>query len=61
MDRLQIKGDWNEIKGKVKERWQNLTEDDLKYTEGKEEELLWNIQKRTQATRREVIDFISNL
>ncbi len=61
MDRLQIKGDWNEIKGKVKERWQNLTEDDLQYTEGKEEELLWKIQKRTGSARREVIDFISNL
>lgn len=61
MDRLEIKRNWNEIKGKVKEHWGNLTDDDLQYTKGKEEELLWRILKKTDASRREVIDYISNL
>ena len=35
MDRLEIKGNWNQMKGKVKQHWGNLTDDDLQYSEGK--------------------------
>ena len=39
MDRLEFKGSWNEAKGKMKQKYANLTDDDLTYQEGQEEEL----------------------
>eukprot|EP01023_Acetabularia_acetabulum_P048674 TRINITY_DN5155_c0_g1_i1.p2 TRINITY_DN5155_c0_g1~~TRINITY_DN5155_c0_g1_i1.p2 ORF type:complete len:119 (+),score=10.98 TRINITY_DN5155_c0_g1_i1:43-357(+) len=46
MDKLEIKGNWNVIKGKLKQEYGNLTDDDLTYVEGQEEELLGKIQKK---------------
>jgi uncharacterized protein YjbJ (UPF0337 family) len=46
MNKLQIKGNWNEVKGKLKQQYAKLTDDDLTYVEGKEDELLGRIQKR---------------
>lgn len=54
MNKLQIKGNWNIAKGKLKQRWGDLTDDDLDYAEGKEEELIGRIQKRTGETREAV-------
>jgi uncharacterized protein YjbJ (UPF0337 family) len=54
MNKLQIKGDWNIIKGKLTQKWANLTDDDLQYLEGKQEELIGRIQKRTGETREAV-------
>ena len=51
MTTLEIKGDWNITKGKLKQKWATLTDDDLQYVEGKQEELLGRIQKRTGETR----------
>jgi len=45
MKTLEIKGDWNLAKGKLKQKWAKLTEDDLQYCEGKIEELLGRIKK----------------
>ena len=42
------------LKGKLKQKWANLTDDDLRYVEGKEEELFGRIQKRTGETRERV-------
>jgi uncharacterized protein YjbJ (UPF0337 family) len=61
MDKLRIKGNWNEIKGKIKQQWGQLTDDDLQYQKGREDELLGRIQKRTGKTREEIIHFIENL
>ena len=55
MTTLEIKGDWNITKGKLKQKWASLTDDDLQYADGKCEELLGRIQKRTGETR-EVIE-----
>ena len=44
-DKLQIKGSWNELKGKLKQQYGNLTDDDLVFSEGKEDELLGRLQK----------------
>jgi len=55
MNTLEIKGDWNITKGKLKQKWAKLTDDDLQYAEGKHDELLGRIQKRTGETR-EVIE-----
>ena len=49
-----MKGDWNITKGKLKQNWATLTDDDLQYVEGKQEELLGRIQKRTGETREAV-------
>ena len=54
MDKLRIKGNWNELKGRVKQQWADLTDDDLLYVEGKEDELLGRIQQRTGKTKDEV-------
>ncbi len=61
MDRLEIKGNWNEMKGKVKQHWGNLTDDDLQYTEGREDELVGRIQKKTGSSREEVINYLRSL
>ncbi len=54
MNTLEIKGDWNITKGKLKQKWAQLTDDDLKLAEGKHEEVLGRIQKRTGETREAV-------
>jgi uncharacterized protein YjbJ (UPF0337 family) len=47
MDNLIVKGTWNTVKGKLKQAYGNLTDDDLKYEEGKEDELLGRLQQKT--------------
>lgn len=59
MDKLHIKGNWNIIKGKLKQHYADLTDDDLKYVEGKEDELLGRIQKKTGETREEILESIN--
>ncbi len=54
MNKLENKGNWNITKGKLKQKWANLTDDDLEFVEGKEEEMLGRIQKRTGESREEV-------
>ena len=54
MDKLEIEGDWNVIKGTLKQKWAKLTDDDLQYAEGKQDELLGRIQKVTGETREAV-------
>ncbi len=54
MTPLEIKGDWNIIKGRLKQKWAILTDDDLHYVEGKQDELLGRIQKVTGETREAI-------
>ena len=54
MNTLEIKGDWNITKGKLKQKWAQLTDDDLTCVEGKHDELLGRIQKRTGETKEAV-------
>ncbi len=61
MTNLEIKGDWNIIKGKLKQQWARLTDDDLQYLDGKQDELVGRIQKRTGETREIVEDTIRKL
>ena len=53
MNKLQIKGNWNELKGKLKQQYAKLTDDDLTYTEGKEDELLGRILKKLGVSAEE--------
>jgi uncharacterized protein YjbJ (UPF0337 family) len=48
---LQLKGSWNEIKGKLKQKYGQLTDQDLMFAEGKEDELLGRLQKRLGKTK----------
>jgi uncharacterized protein YjbJ (UPF0337 family) len=61
MDKLEIKGKWNQIKGKVKQAYGDLTDDDLTYEEGKDDELLGRLQKKTGKSRDEVVKWLRSL
>jgi uncharacterized protein YjbJ (UPF0337 family) len=54
MNTLEIKGDWNITKGKLKQKWASLTDDDLKFVDGMSAELLGRIQKRTGETKEAI-------
>lgn len=54
MNTLEMKGDWNITKGKLKQKWASLTDDDLEFVEGQQDELLGRIQKRTGESREAV-------
>lgn len=54
MNTLQLKGSWNIAKGKLKQRFAQLTDDDLEYLEGKEDELVGRIQKLTGKSKGEI-------
>jgi uncharacterized protein YjbJ (UPF0337 family) len=54
MDKLRFKGSWNEVKGKLKQKYADLTDDDLTYIEGKDDELLGRLQTRLGRSRDEI-------
>lgn len=56
-----MKGTWNEVKGKLKQKYGQLTDDDLKFEEGKEDELLGRLQKRLGRSKDDVRKFIADL
>ncbi len=57
----KLKGNWNTVKGKLKEKYGELTDNELVYEEGKEDQLLGMIQKKTGATKQELKEFIDSL
>ena len=61
MNKLQMRGSWNEIKGKLKQQYGNLTDDDLVFAEGKDDELLGRLQKKLGKTKDEVREIIEKL
>jgi len=61
MNTTGMKGNWNELKGKLKQKYANLTDDDLMYEEGKEDELLGRLQKKLGKSRDDVNRLISEL
>jgi uncharacterized protein YjbJ (UPF0337 family) len=61
MSDLQLKGKWNELKGKVKQAYADLTDDDLKYEEGKDDELLGKLQQKTGKGRDELVKWLKEL
>jgi uncharacterized protein YjbJ (UPF0337 family) len=54
----KMKGNWNQLKGKLKQQYGDLTDDDLKYSEGKEDEVLGRIQERTGESKENIKSFI---
>jgi uncharacterized protein YjbJ (UPF0337 family) len=61
MNTLTMKGSWKEIAGKLKQQFANLTDDDVLFTEGKEEELLGRLQQKLGKTKEEVRTLIAKL
>lgn len=61
MDRIKTKGDWNVLKGKLKQQFGSLTNDDLIYIKGKEEELIGRLMQKIGKTRQEIRDLIARL
>ncbi len=58
---LDLKGNWNQLKGKVKQAYGDLTDDDLTYLDGKDDELLGKLQTKTGKTRDEVVKWLESL
>jgi uncharacterized protein YjbJ (UPF0337 family) len=54
MNDLKLKGNWNQVKGKLKQQYGDLTDDDLTYAEGKEDELLGRLQKKLGKSKDEI-------
>jgi uncharacterized protein YjbJ (UPF0337 family) len=61
MNTVSIEGNWKEISGKLKQRYANLTDDDVLFAEGKEEELLGRLQKKLGKTKEELRNVIAKL
>lgn len=57
----RVKGNWNEVKGKMQQEYADLTDDDLAYEEGKEDEMLGRIQQKIGKTKQEVKKWIDSL
>jgi uncharacterized protein YjbJ (UPF0337 family) len=61
MNSTLIKGNWNELKGKLKQKYGNLTDDDLMFSEGREDEMLGRIQKKLGKSEDEVRRLLADL
>lgn len=59
--KLKLNGSWNDVKGKMKKAYGDLTEDDLAYEDGQDDELLGKIQKKLGKTKEEVKAWIESL
>lgn len=59
--REELKGQWNQVKGRLKEHWGQLTDDDFRRAEGSADELVGVVQQRTGATRSEVERFLDDV
>jgi uncharacterized protein YjbJ (UPF0337 family) len=61
MNRAIFKGNWDKMKGKLKQKYADLTDDDLLYLEGKEDETLGRIEKKLGKSREEVERILRDL
>lgn len=57
----KLKGNWNEIKGKLRQEYAILNDNDLAYEVGQEEELIGKIQQKTGKAKEEIMDFIDKI
>lgn len=54
MEKLKVKGSWNEMNGKLKQKYGQLTDDDLTFAEGKEDEFYGRLQQKLGKTKEEI-------
>lgn len=57
----KLKGNWNQIKGKLKEKYADLTDNDLLYVEGKEDQLYGRLQEKLGQSKEEVHSLLERL
>jgi uncharacterized protein YjbJ (UPF0337 family) len=58
MNSIALKGNWNLVKGKLKQQYANLTDNDLAFVDGKEDELLGRLQLKLGKSKQEILDLI---
>src|SRR6186997_3406566 len=61
MDKVEVKGQINQWKGKLKQKYAQLTDDDLKYEEGKDDEFWGRVQKKTGKAKDDLIKWLRDL
>jgi uncharacterized protein YjbJ (UPF0337 family) len=61
MNSTQLKGNWNVIKGKLKQQYAQLTDDDLAYENGADDELLGRLQVKLGKSKQEILDLIKKM
>lgn len=61
MDELELRGRWNELKGKAKQAHGDLTDDDMRWEEGKDEEFFGRMQRKLGKSKDEVVSWIRSL
>lgn len=61
MNTTTLKGSWEEQKGKLKQQFATLTDDDLMFAEGKEEEMMGRLQVKLGKSKEELHKLISDL
>ncbi len=61
MDKMEVKGNWNEWKGKLKQEYGNLTDDDLVYEDGKDDEWWGKIQQKTGKAKDDLVNWLKGL
>jgi len=61
MNITEIKGSWEETKGKLIQKFANLTDNDLMFAEGKKDEMLGRLQKKLGKSKEELRKIISGL
>lgn len=57
----ELKGNWAEIKGKLKQEFATLTDDDLLFAEGKKDELIGRLQKKLGKSKDEIHKLIGEI
>ena len=61
MNKLTFTGSWNEVQGKLKQKYGQLTDNDLVYKEGQHDEMLGRLQKKLGKTQDEIIKLIADI
>ncbi len=61
MNDIKIKGSWNQLKGKLKQKYGDLTDDDLTYVEGQDDEFIGKLQEKLGKTRDQITSEIKEL
>lgn len=61
MDSLEWKAHWDEIRGRVKNAYPGVADEDLWFTEGHEDQLIGRIQQKTGKSRRDINSWLNSL
>lgn len=60
MNKTEVKGNWNEMKGKLKQNFAELTDNDLMFEEGQKDEMLGKLQIKLGKTKEELESFFES-